>query len=89
MDYRQVIERTLDKCGGELDRVCILSLTDEVAGGVLVWFRHIPNGIEYVVHDWIWWHQRDDFVAFERGDYIRGENAFERSTKTYRARGVR
>ena len=89
MDYRQAIERTLNKCGGELDRACILTLTDEVAGGVLVWFRPIPNGTEYVVHDWIWWHQRDDFVAFEHGDYFRGEDGFERSAKAYRARGVR
>lgn len=89
MEYREAIKRTLDKCGGELDRVCILTVGDEVATGVLVWFRPIPDGTEYIVHDWIWWHGRDDFVAFERGDYIRGEDGFERSAKAYRARGGR
>ena len=89
MEYRQAIAATLDKCGGELDLVCIQTVTDEGASGVLVWFRPTPTGPEYVVHDWIWWHQRDPFVAFERGDYFRGDDAFKRSTKTYRSRGGR
>ena len=89
MEYRQTIAATLDKCGGELDRVCIQTMTDEVASGVLVWFRPTFFGTEYIVHDWIWWHQRDPFVAFERGDYFRGDHAFERSADAYRARGGR